>query len=84
MIDEKPIVEDELDGNIPDPDEVPLRDRKVVTQPYDLAVESLVQQIKNNTVFLRPMSNRPNFQRNYPESVRFGRLRSIQGYLFQQ
>lgn len=65
MIDEKPIVEDELDGHIPDPDEVPLRDRKVVTQPYDLAVESLVQQIKNNTVFLRPMSNRPNFQRNY-------------------
>jgi hypothetical protein len=48
-----------------DPDEIPVRDRKVVTQPYDLAVHAVNEQIKNETIFLRPLSDRPSFQRKY-------------------
>lgn len=48
-----------------DPDEVPIRDRKVVTQPYDVGVESMIHQIDNGTIFLRPISERPEFQRRY-------------------
>ena len=48
-----------------DPDEVPIRDRRVYTQPYDLVVESLVEQISSGTIFLRPLSERPDFQRRY-------------------
>lgn len=65
MNDEKPLFEPELDSDVPDPDEVPIRDRRVVTQPYDLAVDSLVEQIKGGTIFLRPLSERPSFQRRY-------------------
>lgn len=65
MNDEKPIFESETGSDIPDPDEVPIRDRKVVTQPYDLAIDSLVEQIKGSTIFLRPLSERPSFQRRY-------------------
>ncbi|WP_080939814.1 DUF262 domain-containing protein [Chromobacterium violaceum] len=64
-MEEKAIFEVESDSDIPDPEEVPIRDRKVFTQPYDLAVESLVDQIKGGTIFLRPLSERPNFQRRY-------------------
>lgn len=49
----------------PDPDETPIRDRKVITQPYDLGVSSLMEQISSNTIFLRPLSDRPEFQRRY-------------------
>jgi len=49
----------------PDPDEVPIRDRRVFTQPYDLVVESLLDQIGGGTIFLRPLSERPKFQRRY-------------------
>lgn len=62
---EKPITEPEVEADAPDPDETPIRDRKVITQQYDLVVESLVEQIKNDTIFLRPLSARPNFQRKY-------------------
>ncbi|WP_157447680.1 DUF262 domain-containing protein [Chthoniobacter flavus] len=48
-----------------DPDEVPIRDRRLVTNPYDLVVEALIDQIDNGTVFLRPLSERPSFQRRY-------------------
>lgn len=65
MTDEKDLVEHDEDANKRDPDEVPIRDRKVITQPYDLAVDSLVEQIKGDTIFLRPLSARPNFQRQY-------------------
>jgi len=65
MADDKPIYENDIDSDLPDPDEVPIRDRRMVTQPYDLAVESLVDQIKNKTIFLRPISERPSFQRRY-------------------
>jgi hypothetical protein len=65
MIDEKPIFERDPDDLMPDPDELPVRDRKVITQPYDSVIEALVGQIKSKTIFLRPISDRPKFQRNY-------------------
>lgn len=65
MSEEKPIFESETGSDVPDPDEVPIRDRKVVTQPYDLAVDSLIEQIRGGTIFLRPLSERPSFQRRY-------------------
>ena len=48
-----------------DPDAIPLKDRKVVTQPYDLAIDAIVSQVKSDILFLRPLSDRPNFQRQY-------------------
>jgi Protein of unknown function DUF262 len=63
MVDE--IFEPDAEPDLPDPDQTPIRDRKLVTQPYDLAVQSLITQIDNKTIFLRPMSERPRFQRNY-------------------
>src|SRR2546423_15168285 len=64
MTDERPIYEVDKTSD-PDPDEVPIRDRRVFTQPYDLVVESLIEQIKGETIFLRPLSERPSFQRRY-------------------
>ncbi len=65
MNDERPLFEIDVDEETPDPDEIPIRDRRVFTQPYDLVVESLMEQIKGETIFLRPISERPNFQRRY-------------------
>lgn len=65
MIEEKPLYEGDKDSDVRDPDEIPVRDRRVATQPYDLAVQSLVEQIRGNTIFLRPLSERPSFQRRY-------------------
>ena len=62
---DKPIYEQDKDSDVRDPDETPLRDRKVVTQPYDIAVESLVDQVRNGTIFVRPLSDRPKYQRQY-------------------
>ena len=49
----------------PDPDESPINNRKLVTEPYDLVIEGLLQQIKAGTLHLRPLSERPSFQRRY-------------------
>ena len=57
--------EDATGKSDPDPDEIPIKDRRVFTQPYDLVVESLIDQIKGGTIFLRPLSERPGFQRRY-------------------
>src|SRR5690349_19786363 len=65
MSDDSPIYEPDRQSSEPDPDEVPIRDRKLITQPYDLGVEALITQIKGGTIFLRPLSERPNFQRRY-------------------
>lgn len=65
MIDEKPIYEEDPKMEVPDPDEKPIPERRIHTQPYDLVVESLIDQIKNGTLFLRPLSERPSFQRRY-------------------
>lgn len=59
------LYEPELDKDQPDPDEVPIQDRHVFTQPYDLVVESLMDQIEGGTIFLRPISEQPAFQRRY-------------------
>lgn len=65
MSDEKPIYEADKDPESQDPDKIPIRERRVATQPYDLAVQSLVDQIKGETIYLRPLSERPSFQRRY-------------------
>jgi hypothetical protein len=65
MKDNDLLLEIDTNSNENDPDEVPIRDRKVYTQPYDLVVQSLIEQIKGNTIFLRPLSERPSFQRRY-------------------
>lgn len=65
MKDERPIVETDPAESLRDPDETPIRDRKLFTQPYDLVVEALIDQIKNGTIYLRPLSDRPSFQRRY-------------------
>lgn len=62
---ESSIYETDLDGDTTDPESTPLRDRKVVTQPYDLAIDAIVSQIKTGILFLRPLSARPKFQRQY-------------------
>lgn len=56
----------ELDlSDEPDPEATPIRDRKVITQPYDLAIDAIVGQVKSGVLFLRPLSDRPKFQRQY-------------------
>lgn len=65
MNSEKPFYENETDSDLPDPDAVPMKDRKVVTQPYDLAIDAIVGQVKSDILFLRPLSDRPKFQRQY-------------------
>lgn len=62
---ENQIFETDSDGDVPDPEAVPLKDRKVVTQPYDLAIDAIVSQVKSRILFLRPLSARPKFQRQY-------------------
>ena len=65
MSDTDPIYEVDEATEQPDPDEVPIRDRRLITQPYDLVVQALMDQIEGKTIFLRPLSDRPTFQRRY-------------------
>ncbi len=65
MSTESPIYEKGRDSDVPDPDSTPIRDRRVFTEPYDLVIQSLVDQIKGGTIYLRPLSDRPSFQRDY-------------------
>lgn len=62
---ENPIFEGEPKLDAADPDSTPIRDRRVVTQPYDLVVGTLMNQIEEKTLHLRPLSDRPSFQRRY-------------------
>lgn len=64
MSEERSLYEDD-DAVAEDPEELPIRDRRLITQPYDLVIESLVEQIKSNTLHLRPLSDLPHFQRRY-------------------
>ncbi len=59
------LYEDERAKYEPDPDALPVRDRKLFTQPYDLNVRSLMGEIEAKTLHLRPLSERPRFQRGY-------------------
>ncbi len=61
---EKPFYELDTSDEL-DPEATPIRDRKVVTQPYDLGIDAIVGQVKSAVLFLRPLSDRPNFQRQY-------------------
>ena len=65
MDEDKTIYEREDAPSEPDPDAIPIKDRRVFAQPYDLVVGSLIDQIKGGTIFLRPLSERPSFQRRY-------------------
>ena len=65
MDDENKIYEEDTESSSVDPAATPLRDRKVVTQPYDLAIDAIMGQVRQNILFLRPLNNRPNFQRQY-------------------
>ena len=40
------LYEDETEEYLPDPDDEPLHDRKLFTQPYDINIRSLIGQIK--------------------------------------
>jgi hypothetical protein len=62
---EQRLYEDEAQEHQPDPDETPVRDRKLLTQTYDLNISSLITQIKDESLHLRPLSERPRFQRKY-------------------
>jgi hypothetical protein len=70
MSDDKPFFELGPDDEQEDPDELPVRDRKIVTQNFDIVTETLVDQIKGGTIFLRPISQRPMFQRKFVWSDR--------------
>ena len=48
-----------------DPEESPPGTGRLITQPYDLVVTSLLEQIEARTLHLRPISDRPKFQRRY-------------------
>lgn len=65
MPDDPALYEGEYEQVEADPDQIPVRERRVVTQPYDLGIKSLMEQIENNTLHLRPLSDRPKFQRRY-------------------
>ena len=65
MVDHTNLYERERDTDLHDPDSVTLGGRRIFTQPYDLVVKSLIEQIKEGVIFLRPISDRPSFQRNY-------------------
>lgn len=68
------LYEDEGAKQQPDPDELPVRERKLFTQPYDLSVRSLMDEIEGKTLHLRPLSDRPRFQRQYVWSNRLASL----------
>lgn len=68
------LYEDENQEYQPDPDETPVKDRRLFTQPYDLNISSLVSQIKEKTLHLRPLSNKPHFQRKYVWTNRLASL----------
>lgn len=60
------IVEDRLEiDDAGDPDAVAPKSRKLITQPYDLTVDTLLDQIRRNVLHLKPLSGRPQFQRRY-------------------
>ena len=64
------LYEDETQSNEIDPRGVTVADRKLFAQPYDLSISSLIGQIKDGDLHLRPISARPRFQRRYVWSDR--------------
>ena len=62
---ERRIYEDEGEVQEQDPNESPIVATKLFTQPYDLVISSLLDQIEDGTIYLRQISGRPQFQRKY-------------------
>ena len=60
----KRLYETDRSSRISDPQAEPISSRRLITQPYDIVVSSLIDQIDGRVVHLRPLSNRPSFQRN--------------------
>ena len=73
------IYEDEDTDQTLDPDTLALTDFRLFTQPYDLVISSLIDQIKDQTIHLRQVSDRPKFQRRYvwPEKLASRLIESI-------
>lgn len=61
----KRLYEDETSDQERDPDESAVSSLRLVTQPYDLVISSLLEQVDDGIVHLRPLSGRPKFQRRY-------------------
>ena len=59
------LYEDENEQYDPDPDGSSIRHRRLFTQPYDLEIRSLIGRLKDGTLHVRPLSNKPRFQRQY-------------------
>ena len=59
------IYEDQGREGPPDPDARPIQSGRLFTQPYDLVVNSLMSQIYDETIQIRQISERPEFQRWY-------------------
>ncbi len=62
---ESPLYEDEIKEQERDPEQVHFSSTRLFTQPYDLVITSLLDQIKDGTMLLRQLSGRPKFQRRY-------------------
>lgn len=62
---EQRLYEDENAEKFDDPEEIEMGDRRLVTQPYDLVISALMEQIGSQILHLRPISDRPSFQRLY-------------------
>ena len=68
---ERPLTEaEEGESDELDPEAIPPKSRKLYTQPYDLSIKTLIDQIKEGILHLRPLSGRPSFQRRYVWSDR--------------
>lgn len=59
------LYEDECQDQETDPDESITSGGRLITQPYDLVITTLLSQISPKTLHLRPISDRPTFQRRY-------------------
>ena len=73
------IYEDQDTDHTLDPDALALTNFRLFTQPYDLVISSLIDQIKDQTIHLRQVSDRPKFQRRYvwPEKLASRLIESI-------
>ena len=73
------LYEDEKTVHAPDPDTFAPKDFRLFTQPYDLVITSLIDQIRDHTIHLRQLSERPRFQRRYvwPERLASRLVESI-------
>ena len=59
------VYEDQGREGPPDPDAKPIQYGRLVTQPYDLVINSLMSQISDETIQVRQISEKPEFQRWY-------------------